>query len=316
MKPRRVVTLGEGLGMLRVPHAGGFELAEAAIIGTGGAEANVAIGLARLGVDVAWLGRVGDDALGRRVRRQLRAEGVHTIAITDHSAPTGLMLKESPRPDRTAVRFYRSGSAGSRLTTADVDLLGVQDAHWLHVTGIPMGLSETMAAAVTRAVEIAQSNGVTVSFDVNHRASLWGYDTAVPVYREIIAQADVVFGGQDELGAVVGHSLKPRDIALAVTALGPAEVVVKCGAIGAGATLDGTWEWRDAIPVVVADTVGAGDAFVAGYIASRLSDSTISSALDLAIRAGAAACEHPGDWEGALRLADLELDSIADPVQR
>jgi 2-dehydro-3-deoxygluconokinase len=55
---------------------------------------------------------------------------------------------------------------------------------------------------------------------------------------------------------------------------------------------------------------------VADYIASRLSHSTISSALNLAVRAGAAACEHPGDWEGAIRLTDLELDSAADPVQR
>ncbi|WP_207930339.1 sugar kinase [Streptomyces hainanensis] len=314
----RVVTLGEALGMIRVAGPDGFELAESARLGTGGAEANVAIGLARLGHDAAWLGRVGDDELGARVRRQLRAEGVETHAVTDREAPTGLMLKDASHPERTVVRFYRAGSAGSRLAPADLDRLRIADAAWLHVTGIPLALSASAADAVLGAVDIARAHGVGVSFDVNHRARLWDYPTAVPRYREVVSRADVVFGGDDELGAVVGVDGapgSPAELARAVLALGPTEAVLKRGARGAGVATPAGWEWRDAVPVAVADTVGAGDAFVAGYLSARLEGRAPGAALDRAVRAGAAACRHPGDWEGALRAADLDPVE-GDPVLR
>lgn len=314
----RVVTLGESLGMIRTAGPDGFERAASARISTGGAEANVAIGLARLGHDVAWLGRVGDDELGARIRRELRAEGVDTLAITDPSAPTGLMLKDASDPGRTVVRFYRAASAGSRLCPRDIDRLGVAGAAWLHVTGIPLALSATAADAIRHAVGIARAAGTTVSFDINHRARLWDYPAAIPRYREVISLADVVFGGDDELGAVVGRSGGPggaEALARAVLALGPGESVVKCGSLGAGAATSAGWEWRDAVPVTVADTVGAGDAFVAGYISARLEGRAVGDALGRAVRTGAAACRHPGDWEGALRRADLDRVE-GDPVVR
>ncbi len=77
-------------------------------LSTGGAEGNVAIGLARLGARVTWLGRIGNDSLGERVARDLRAENVETLAIVDDEAHTGLMLKERPAPDRITVTYYRA----------------------------------------------------------------------------------------------------------------------------------------------------------------------------------------------------------------
>lgn len=139
-RPPRVVTLGEALGVLRTASLGSLAQLDTLAVGTGGAEGNVAVGLARLGTPVTWLGRVGDDGLGRRVARELRAEGVDVVAIVDGGAPTGLLLKETPVPGRTLVTYHRAGSAGSRLEPADLDGLDLAAGDILHLTGITPAL--------------------------------------------------------------------------------------------------------------------------------------------------------------------------------
>ncbi|WP_353813602.1 sugar kinase [Agromyces sp. SYSU T00266] len=316
---RGVLTLGEGLGVLRTRGLGSLAHESDLVVGTGGAEGNVAIGLARLGTPVTWLGRVGDDGLGTRVVRELRAEGVHVVAPTD-AAPTGLLIKETPAPGRTVVTYHRAGSAGSRLSPADLDLVDVGAFALLHVTGITPALSSTAHAAIDGAVDRARAAGVPVSFDVNHRSSLWPDPaSAAIVYRSLAAQADLVFAGLDEaelLTGLDGAGATPSGLARAIADLGPSEVVVKLGEAGAIAFADGEVHERAAVPVAVVDTVGAGDAFVAGFLAARLAGEDVDGRLDLAVRTGAAACTHPGDWEGFPTRRDLERRHGDDPVTR
>nr|WP_155842993.1 sugar kinase [Agromyces luteolus] len=313
------MTLGEGLGVLRTRGLGSLAHESDLVVGTGGAEGNVAIGLARLGAPVTWLGRVGDDGLGTRVVRELRAEGVHVVAPVD-AAATGLLIKETPTPGRTAVTYHRAGSAGSRLSPGDLDLVDVGAFDLLHVTGITPALSSTARDAIDTAVDLARAAGVPVSFDVNHRSSLWP-DTAAAsaAYRSIATRAGLVFAGVDEAELVIGQvgaDASPADLARAIAELGPAEVVVKLGEQGAIALVDGEAHERTAVPVTVVDTVGAGDAFVAGYLAARLAGEGVDGRLDLAVRTGAAACTHPGDWEGFPTRRDLERRLGDDPVSR
>ncbi len=96
--PPRVATFGESMALLSSSCLGSLALQPTLNLSTGGAEGNVAIGLARLGARVTWLGRIGNDSLGERVARDLRAENVETLAIVDDEAHTGLMLKERPAP--------------------------------------------------------------------------------------------------------------------------------------------------------------------------------------------------------------------------
>ncbi|GAA1059969.1 sugar kinase [Agromyces bracchium] len=314
-----MLTLGEGLGVLRTRGLGTLAHESDLVVGTGGAEGNVAIGLARLGAPVTWLGRVGDDGLGTRVVRELRAEGVTVIAPTD-AAATGLLIKETPAPGRTAVTYHRAGSAGSRLSPADLDLVDVGDFDLLHVTGITPALSATTHEAIDAVVDLARAAGVPVSFDVNHRSTLWGDPAAASAaYRSIAARADLVFAGVDEAELVTGRAgtdASPADLARAIAELGPVEVVVKLGEAGAIALVDGEVHERAAVPVTVVDTVGAGDAFVAGYLAARLAGEDDDARLDLAVRTGAAACTHPGDWEGFPTRRELERRLGDDPVSR
>ncbi|MEZ3159198.1 sugar kinase [Microbacterium sp. BWT-B31] len=311
-----LITLGETMGLFRatdlgsLAHQSGFRLA------IGGAESNVAIGVSRLGGRATWIGRVGSDGLGERVTRELRAESVDVRAIIDHGARTGMMLKERPVADFTRVSYYRSGSAGSRLQPSDLDAQLIAGADVLHVTGITPALSRSAAATVRLAIEIALSEGVPISFDVNHRASLWGPDEdAARIYREIATQATIVFAGADEASLLVGAG-SPDDLALRIAELGASQVLIKMGEDGCVARLDGTPMTVPAVSVRPLDTVGAGDAFVAGYLAEYLAGAPVKVRLDTAVRAGAFACLGPGDWESNPRRADLDLLNSSDPVLR
>ncbi|GAA2751155.1 sugar kinase [Amnibacterium kyonggiense] len=307
-----VLTLGEALGVLHtgepIAHASHLR------IGTGGSEANVAIGLARLGARVAWLGRVGDDGLGRRIVRELRAEGVDVHAVLDPAAPTGLLLKETDPAGRTEVVYHRRGSAGSRLVPDDLDLVDAAAVTHLHVTGITPALSPDAAATVGAAVE--RWSPVGVSYDVNHRSRLWDAEVAATVHRTIAERVDVVFAGLDEALLLVPDADGPEDAARRIAALGPREVVVKLGEQGALALVDGVVSTVEAVPVRVVDTVGAGDAFVAGYLAERVRGLPVAARLRTAARAGALACTHPGDWEGLPFRRDLDRPIDGEPVAR
>ena len=179
-----VVTVGETMALLDVPASGRLGAGSALPVGIGGAESNVAIGLARLGVDCSWVSRVGDDALGTFVTRESRAEAVRVTAVRDPDAPTGLMLKEHRNARPSRVRYYRAGSAASRLSAADVDAVSdeIGAAVVLHLTGITAALGASPLAAVQRAMEVARAAGTLVSFDVNHRATLWRDETAAPCW--------------------------------------------------------------------------------------------------------------------------------------
>ncbi len=308
-----VVTIGETMGLFTALSAGARPTDFRR--GIGGAESNVAIGLARLGTASTWVGRVGADGTGDLIQRELRAEGVTSRAIIDGGAPTGLMVKTQPLAGRTTVEYHRTGSAGSRLSPSDIDADLIRSASLLHVTGITPALSATAGAAISLALEIAGAAGIPISFDINHRASLWSGRDAVPAYTAIAERADIVFAGEDEAALIVGGS-DPEGQARAIAALGPSQVLVKLGAEGCVALVDGEQVRRAAIPVSVLDTVGAGDAFAAGYLAELLAGRDLATRLHTAVRAGALACLGAGDWESLPHRADLLSFDDGDPVQR
>jgi 2-dehydro-3-deoxygluconokinase len=308
-----LLTLGETMGLVAADGVGPLEHARGFHFGIGGAESNVAIGVARLGGSATWLGRIGPDAAGDLIARRLRAEGVHTMAIRDQ-AFTGLMVKYRRTGALLHVDYHRAGSAGSRLSPADVPAEVVGAARILHVTGITPALSDTARAAVFHAVETAREAGVTVSVDINYRAKLWSRYDAAPVLRDLVSRADVVFAGPDEAALVLGTS---ESVADGLAALGPTEVVIKDGPRGCTALIAGDRFSVKALDVTVVDPVGAGDAFVAGYLADRLAGAAAAERLSTAVAVGGFAVTVPGDCEGLPSRADLAaLLSATDDVAR
>ena len=312
-----VVTLGETMALVRTTEIGSLRHANSLAFGIGGAESNVAIGLARLGVPTSWLGRIGDDSLGERVAREIRGDGVKVRAIIDPDAATGLMVKERPSAASTAVHYYRAASAGSRLRPDDLPEGWVEEASLLHITGITPLLSETARDALHAAIDRARTAGTTVSFDINYRSALASPAIAGPVLREIAERADIVFGGAEEFAILYPES-SAADAASLLREAGCATTVLKQGPDGASVFTGDSVVDAAGFAITPVDTVGAGDAFVAGYLSALLDGLELDAILRRANACGAMACLVPGDWEAAPTLRDLErfLDGDSDPVQR
>lgn len=307
-RPCDVLTFGETLALLRPTQVGALRHVHELQLLVGGSESNVAIGVARLGLRTRWVGRVGDDELGARVLREIRAEGVSVCGVVDPTAPTALMIKEQRSADQVRVTYYRRDSAGSRLEPDDLPDGWVAESTVLHVTGITPALSPSARRTVHRAVDAARASGTLVSLDLNYRRALWTEQEFGTALRALVPTADVVFGSPHEVAQVVGAcGGRPEHQLEALAELGPRQAVLKLGAEGALALVDGTLHQQDALPVTVADPVGAGDAFVAGWLAELVArPDDVPARLVTAAACGAFACTVPGDWEGAPSRREVE----------
>jgi 2-dehydro-3-deoxygluconokinase len=315
MSTAEVVTLGETMALLSAPGIGLLRHATSLDLSCGGAESNLAIGVARLGHRAAWIGRIGADEFGALVRRTIAAEGVDCRAVVDPTAPTGLMVKSRRTQAVTQVNYYRSGSAGSRLAPDDVDPALIAAARLVHLTGITPALSPSARAAVRFAAATAREAGVPVSLALNYRRALWSPESAAAELTELVALADLVFASEQEAAMLVpGESAE--GLAAGLAALGPGQVLVTRGAAGALAVVDGAVLATPAHPVAAVDPVGAGDAFAAGYLSALLDGEPSAGRLHRATLAGAFAVTVPGDWEGLPSRADLALLAAEESVLR
>lgn len=267
MTPRpEVLTVGETMVLVAPAIAEPLETATDFHLDAGGAESNVASHLAALGTQVAWASAVGDDALGRRLVRQVAERGVDTTWVRcDGGAPTGLYVKNPGN----GVQYYRAGSAASRLEPPFVDTLPIADVRLVHVSGITPALSGSCDALIDAIFDRAARAGVPVSFDVNHRPALWpSTDAAARRLLSLAARADLVFVGLDEAEGLWGATT-PDDVRRLLPDV--RELVVKDGAVGATSyegAADGVHV--PAFVVDVVEVVGAGDAFAAGYLHALL----------------------------------------------
>jgi 2-dehydro-3-deoxygluconokinase len=307
-----LLTFGESMVSLR--SAGPLSAGGALTMHVAGAESNVAVGVARLGHSTSWAGVVGADPHGEFILRQLRAEGVGLQHREDPARRTGVMFLEQRTADVTRAFYYRSDSAGSTLGPEDVDRALQQRARILHLTGITAALSPEARKAVEYAAERAAADGLVVSLDVNYRSKLWSRDEAREVLTPLVRHATILIASDDELGLVAtapagvrGPEAAEAAMADELLGIGVREVVVKRGAAGAGVhSLDGRWETA-AVPVTSVDTVGAGDAFTAGYLSALLDGADIPARLQRGALTGAFAVSTAGDWEGLPARSELGL---------
>jgi 2-dehydro-3-deoxygluconokinase len=274
----------------------------------GGTESNLAVALARLGFAVGWQGRVGDDELGRLIVQTLRGEGVDVSRVrVDPEAPTGLYVKEFSPLGQSRVYYYRRGSAASRMTPADLDPEYFRSARWLHLTGITPALSATCRATVEAALGLGRELGLTISFDPNLRRKLWSLEEARATLLPLMAQADLVLAGDEELQALLDRP-SPEAAVQAALDRGLRVPVLKLGAEGVllvGA--DGATRRLPPLPVrQVVDPIGAGDGFDAGFIAGRLWGWDDERSAQLGQLVAAHALGVRGDWEGYPSRAEVE----------
>ncbi|MFB6392407.1 sugar kinase [Polymorphospora lycopeni] len=301
-----VLTVGEALVSLR--SSAPLNLGGSLTMHLAGAESNVAIGLARLGHRAAWVGRVSDDELGEFVLRQLRAEGVDTYGVRrDPDRPAGLMFLERRTADLTRVIYQRAGSAGSALGVDDLRGPLAAGPRLVHLSGVTPALSDSAREAVTWVAREAAAVGTPVCLDVNHRARLWSREAARAALVPLAGYASIVVASADELDLVAEPGADEGTAVAGLLRRGVHTVLVKLGADGARAyTRDGVTPVA-AVPVTAVDTVGAGDAFTAGYLSGHLDGLDLTGRLGRAVALGAFAVVASGDWEGLPRRDELSL---------
>jgi sugar/nucleoside kinase (ribokinase family) len=308
-----VATLGEMMVLLVAEQAGPLEQVGSFRKCTAGAETNVAIGLARLGLRVSWASRLGDDSLGRYLLSEMRREGVDCSRVPlVPGQRTGLQFKERVTDGRDAfVESHRKGSAASQMTEDEVDASWLLSARHLHATGIFPGVSATTRAAARKSLQTMRSAGRTISFDPNLRPALWpSVDAMRQEVNSLAALADWVLPGLEEGRILTGHQ-QPEDIARFYRDRGARLVVVKLGAEGAYFDGDGGSGRVPAFPVAkVVDTVGAGDGFAVGVVSALLTGSTVPDAVRRGAWIGARAVQVQGDTEGLPSRAELDAAGL------
>jgi len=264
----RVITFGEAMLRFSPPTGSSLEKAEQYSVEPAGAEANVAVALARCDVDAAWVSRLPRNALGRRLAGRVRQHGVDVSRIVwSDEGRVGLYFVEGGIPPRpTQVIYDRADSAFSEFAPADLDLDMLTGADLIHLTGITPALSKSCCEVTTALVRAAVEREVHVSFDVNYRSKLWAAEDANSIFKEILPLVDLLFVSQADASVVLGLDATAEQQARELGQRFPrATVVVTAGEEGAWAW-NGTLHHRPIIPGLEIDRIGRGDSFCAGYI--------------------------------------------------
>ena len=297
-----VITIGEAMAMFVATKTGELSAVDQFIKRVAGAELNVATGLARLGLKVGWVSRVGNDSFGQFVLDTLQKEGIETAGVTlDDRYPTGFQLK-SKVTDGTdpIVEYFRKGSAASHLSVEDFNPLRFTAARHLHLSGVAAALSASSYALLDHAAGAMKAAGKTISFDPNLRPVLWKSEAEmVEKLNHLAFQADWVLPGVKE-GQILTGEKTPEGIADFYLNRGVKAVILKTGSDGAWfKTANGEQGAVAAVKVEnVVDTVGAGDGFAVGAISALLEGKTLQQAITRGNIIGSLAIQVQGDSEG------------------
>jgi 2-dehydro-3-deoxygluconokinase len=313
------VGLGESLLRLSAPGHERLNQVRSLDVHVGGAELNGLIGLAALGFRCRWLTRLSSSPLGHRIAGHAAEHGVEPIVDWEAGARAPLYFVEHGVPPRPSEVLYdRSSTAMTQLTGSTFSWPEeVRGAKVALSTGITCALGPQPAHAVSDFLAAARKTGACTVFDVNHRARLWTWEQAVPVLRGVLPTVDVLFTSRHDLLRLLEGATAAEDtVDLARRAIkewghrvvvlrdtaqsAPGRVMVSATACTAEETLTSSGHQAQ-----VVDAFGAGDAALAAFIATWLSDGGLARALEAS--AWACAFQHTvvGDaWQ--VRAADLE----------
>ena len=304
-----VITIGEAMAMFVASQTGDLAGAEQFVKRVAGAELNVATGLARLGLNVGWVSRVGNDSFGRYVLQQLAKEHIDDRGVTtDARYATGFQLKsKAENGTDPIVEYFRKGSAASHLSVDDFNEEYFSSARHLHLSGVAAALSGSSLELLNHTAKVMKAKGKTISFDPNLRPVLWKSEAEmVKQLNKLAFQADWVLPGLSE-GALLTGFKTPEAIADFYLDNGVKTVVLKTGADGAWfKTSTGEKGAVSAVKVEnVVDTVGAGDGFAVGVISALLEGKSLHQAVSRGNKIGSLAIQVIGDSEGLPTRAAL-----------
>jgi 2-dehydro-3-deoxygluconokinase len=299
------------MALLDPTREGAIEAGLSFTLRIAGAESNFGVALARLGVSVTWISRLGADPFGDVVYKTLMDEGLDLRHVRrEPGAPTGVFFKWR-EGGASRVVYYRRGSAASLLGPTDVPDDALDDVSLVHLTGITMALSGSARDLVVELAARARKSGAIVLFDPNYRPALWrGPQEAAVVQREVLPLVDWYLCGFEEGGLLFG-SETCEDLLEELAKAGIENAVVRIGSRGAVvASGEGRAEVRPAHVRGVADEIGAGDGFAAGFAYGLLNGWEPVACVQAGNAIAATALAGTGDWETFPRLEEIE-DELA-----
>ncbi len=280
----KYIAFGEIMLRLKPPQQERFFQSPLLEATFGGGEANVAVGLARLGLDVSYVSVIPDNPIGEACIRELNKQGVNTTSVLRKGDRLGVYFLENGSNQRPSVVVYdRAHSAIAEASSEDINWNEVfEEASWFHISGITPAISLSAAELSLKAVKTAKEKSVKVSCDLNYRKKLWKYGKTAPeIMSEIVKYTDISIGNEEDCQKSLGVKV---------------DIDVESGKLQAD-------KYKELTNQIV-DRVGGGDAFAAGLIygLNRLSDDR--DALEFAVAASSLAHTIPGD------LPLISLDEV------
>ena len=290
-------TFGELMALFMSVDTDSVKTASQYQMSAAGAEANVAVAAHRLGIDVHYHSKVGNDYLGDAAMALLEKEGLSTKHFLRSPNYNGALVRNRGQDEKLDVTYLRKCAAASTFQPSDIDENILSQSKWLHVTGITTALSSSARDTVAHAMELARKHKVRTSFDLNIRLKLWSKEEASKTLRELAHDIELVTAGVDEYEIVFGGGnpetnlriAAERGINIAIMTNGPEKMRI----LNRGERFDFQ---PDQVKIV--DPVGSGDAAIAGTICGILAGLSLHDAIKQGSKCGAMVASVLGDWAG------------------
>lgn len=252
----------------------------------GGSPANIAVGMARLGKKVGFIGKVSDDQFGDYVTHYFQKEGIDTSHITRcrNGENLGLTFTEIISPQESRILMYRDGVADLMLEPEDVEEAYIRKAKALLISGTALAASPSREAAL-KAVILAGKNGIPVIFDIDYRAYTWKSQDEISIYYSLVAgQSDIILGSREEFDLterMLGLDGEDSGSARYWQGCGCKIVVIKHGKEGSAAyTCDGRQYTVKPFPTNALKGFGGGDGYASSFLRALIDGCSVPEALE------------------------------------
>lgn len=306
---KKIITIGEAMGLFVADEVGELEDVKKFTRSIAGAELNVSVGLARLEHDVYYATQVGDDPLGKSIKKYIEKENInsHFVFQSDEYL-TGLQIKEKVLTGDPHVANFRKNSAATKLNVEKIEKINFATFDYIHLSGVFLALSPETKAVSHFFAEEGRKNGAYITFDPNLRPHLWSSEEEmVKSINAIAAKSDVVLPGISEGKILTGYT-EPEEIADFYLTGNTKLVVIKLGEKGAyvkGKEGEGKYIKGFKVEEIV-DTVGAGDGFAVGIVSGLAEGLSIEDTVIRGNAIGAIQLMSASDNEGLPSRDKLE----------
>lgn len=294
-----VITIGDGMIAMCPKEKGPIIFSNTFERKIGGAELNVAIGCARLGIEVGWISRLGNDEFGKYILKTVRGEGVDVsqVKLVD-GYPTSVYFREVLANGESRSFYYRENSPTTTMDKESLNEDYFKNTKVLHITGVFPSINDKNKEILLESIKLAKKYNLCISFDPNIRLKMWNMEQARNFINKFLNDVDILLVGDEEISIL----LDEEDITKAIKKfhdIGIEKVIVKRGAKGAiGSYKNNVYSVDSIKPKALIDTVGAGDGFAAGFLAASLKGKSFEESIQFANAVGSLVVGVEGDNEG------------------